>query len=65
MYVVYVVYIYIFKGMLKKACDNMILVYITDNTIIDVGNVWAKNVTVFQNKYGLVFNFDFKKVIHG
>lgn len=51
--------------MLKKACDNMILVYITDNTIVDVGNIWAKDVTVFQNKYGLVFNFDFKKVIHG
>lgn len=41
--IMYVVYIFI--GMLKKACVKKIVVYNADNTIVDAGNIWAKNVT--------------------
>lgn len=31
--------VYIFIGMLKKACVKMIVVYNADNTIVDAGNI--------------------------
>lgn len=55
MYVVYII-----KWMLKNVCDKLILVYIADNIIVDTGNNPIQNEIVFQIKYDLVFNFDFK-----
>lgn len=48
MYVVHVYIIYIFKGMLKKVCDKVILVCIADNMIVDTGIIRAKTNFCFK-----------------